>query len=262
MKKFKALFLMSLSLATGVTMISSCGGQKPEDEVRSYSRYFIEKLSANQIDSIQSSYPDIVKADSIIPIQSDTIIVVKTADGDFNATLMDGVILKINRSEDGKLSVKESMGLFAFPNDKLMIAKGTGMVTDSLSDVEIQEKLADEDYFKYIQKEINEKKNNILKINGGTVTNNTDKTIDGSEYTVTKAFYVRGNYFSRGGTSYSSIKGKTLQPGESMKVSLVQALMGMEYLSGIKWNIPDDEVLAKYSPLTGKEYQEYLDSKK
>lgn len=262
MKKLYALFFVPLSLTIGGLVISSCNRTSPEEEVRSYSRYFIEKLAANQIDSLQSAYPEIVMADSIIPIQSDTIIVEKTNDGNFNVTLMDGVSLKINRAKDGHMTVKESNGLFAFSKDKLMIAEKTGMLTDSLSDVAIQEKLSDDEFFNYIQNIINDKKNNILIISGGKVTNNSNKTIEGNDYNVIKAFYVRGMFMGAGSTSYSDIKGKTLEPGKSMNISLVQALMGIEYLSGIKWVISEEEFLTKYAALTGNEYQEYLSSKK
>lgn len=259
MKKLTTIIL----LFAVIGLIASCGKKTtPEDEVRNYGNYFVEKLNANQLDSLKITYPGIAEADSIVAIKSDTIVVTETAPGLYDLTIAEGVILKVNRSEDGNITVTESRGLFAFPDNKLVIAKKTGMWNDTISDAQLNERMKDEEFFKYIDKNVNAKKNKILTINGGTVTNNTDKTIDGSEFTVTKAFHVRGNYFSRGATSYSSIKGKTLKPGESMRVSLVQALMGMEYLSGIKWVIPQEEVITKYIPFSGNEYQEYLDSKK
>lgn len=259
MKKFATI----LMLFAGIGLIVSCGKKaSPEDEVRNYGKYFVEKVNANQIDSLTASYPDISKADSIAPLQSDTILVVEIAPGQYDLTLAEGITLKINRSEDGDITVEESRGLFVFPADKVEIAKKTGLANDSTSDKLMGEKIKDDDFFKYLDNDIKNSKSKLLTIKGGTVTNSSQKVIDGNDYKVIKRFVVAGNYFSKGGASFSSINGKTLQPGESMKIPLVQALMGMESLSGIKWQIPDEEVIVKYIPFTGNEYQEYLDSKK
>ena len=259
MKKFATI----LMLIAGIGLIASCSKKAtPEEEVRNYGKYFVEKLNANQLDSLTASYPDISKADSIVPLQSDTILVVETAPGQYDLTLAEGVALKVNRSEDGNITVEESRGLFAFPADKVEIAKKTGMVNDSISDKLMGERIKDDDFFKYVDDGIKKSKSKLLTIKGGTVTNNSQQVIDGKDYKVIKNFYVHGNYFSPGGSSNTYSNGKTLKPGESMKISLVQALMGWETLTGIKWQIPDEEIIVKYIPFTGKEYQEYLDSKK
>lgn len=40
------------------------------------------------------------------------------------------------------------------------------------------------------------------------------------------------------------------------------AMMGVENLENIKWLLPDEQLISKYVTFSGKEYQEYLDSKK
>ena len=63
MKNF-AFFVM---LFAGIGLLASCGKKTtPEEEVRNYGKYFVEKLNANQLDSLTASYPDISKADSIV----------------------------------------------------------------------------------------------------------------------------------------------------------------------------------------------------
>lgn len=256
-------FAFIVMLFAGIGLLASCGKKTtPEEEIRNYGNYFVEKLNANQIDSLKATYPDIATADSIVPLKSDTIIVAEIIPGEYDVTIAEGVKLKVNRTEDGNISVMESRGLFAFPSDKVDIAKKTGMVNDSTSDKQMGEKIKDDDFFNYLDDGIKKSKSKLLTIKGGTVTNNSQQVIDGKDYKVIKNFYVHSNHLSPGGSSNSYINGKTLKPGESMKISLVQALMGWETLTGIKWQIPDNEIIVKYIPFTGKEYEEYQKSKK
>ena len=152
MKKF--LFYFNISIAF-IGILYSCDSSKkqspkeninPEEDVRNYGRYFIEKLSANQLDSLKASYTDIAKADSLVPFKSDTIMVVETSPGQYDMTLAEGISLKVIRSDDGNISVTESKGLFAFPTDKVDIAKKTGMWDENLSDTKINERLNDVDF--------------------------------------------------------------------------------------------------------------------
>lgn len=274
--KMKKIYILPV-LALGM-LAAACGGGKngenakptPEEEVRAYAKYFVAQLDSNRLDSIKVTYPDIALADSIAPLKSDTIIVAQAAPGQYNVTLAEGVTLKATRGADGKISVTESRGLFYFPADKVELAKKTGMWNDSISDRQLSERLKDEDFFKYVTKSNKAKLSKMLVIGkwpelyGGnqTVTNKSDKTIDGSDYSVVKSFTTRGDYFSRGGVSYSTIKGKTLKPGASMSEYVNVAPMGAERLERIKWNMSDEELIAKYVTFTGKEYDDYLKTKK
>lgn len=255
-----------------ILLLSSCGSGKPapEEEVRVYGKYFVEKLASNQLDSLKSSYPDITAADSIAAFKSDTILVTETSQGKYDVKLAEGVVLKATRSEDGVIQVTSSKGVFTFRSDLVDLARKTGMWQDSLSDKQLSERMKDEEFFKQIR---NNNKNRLSKLlvigkspgyPGGnqSVTNKSDKTIDGSDYNIVKAMYIRGNYFSPGRTVYSSVKGKTLKPGESMRVRVEVAMMGVENLENIKWLLPDEQLISKYVTFSGKEYQEYLDSKK
>lgn len=280
MKKLMSFCALLLIMSVGVI---SCGNKiSPEDEVRNYGKYFLEKLSANQLDSLKASYPDITKADSIVPVQSDTIIVVESVPGNFDMTLAKGITLKVTRSEDGNISVTESKGLFAFPADKMDIAQKTGLTNDSISDKVLADRMKDKDFFEYINKQVEQKKNSILSfskrltvtkspmymMDSGsgyyTITNNTDKDIKGSDYNMIFKYTYIG-YIPGVGTmpSNTSIeKGKDIPAKGSIRITrYFSGHDGIEF-KGIKINIPDEEVIAKYVPFTGKEYQEYLNTKK
>lgn len=273
------LKLMPASLLMMLAAMSwSCGEKtKPEDEVRNYGRMFIEKVSANQIDSLKGSYPDISKADSIMPLKSDTIMVAATAEpGEYDLTLTEGVVLKVTRQEDGGINVKESKGLFAFPEDKVDIAKKTGMWDDSLNDSQLADRMKDDDFFQFISSRSNINPKDIISVGKLVVTkdwpgiemesgrgyylftNKTDMPIAATDYVVLMA---GENAYSGERWNYTK-PGLNLEPKGTAKLSVEFRPRADPSVKGIKFNISDEELKAKFAPLKGNEYQEYLDSKK
>lgn len=229
-----------LLLATvGGLFLSSCSHDKkatPEDEVRRYGKYFVEKLSANQLDSLKSSYPDLLAADSVMKIQSDTILVADNGSSKYDVTLAEGITLKVSRADDGKISVTESHGLFAFPADKLATAKKTGLWYASLTDKQLSERMKDDGFFAYIRSK-QPSAGNIITIGkfvsqsegfGGTgyytLTNNTDVAISGADYTISFVSsyptYIPGsNAIDEWVTKKSSEPGKDIAPKGSVKIT-------------------------------------------
>ena len=263
-------------------MLCACGGSKkasPEEEVRIYGKYFIEKVSAPQLDSLQASYPDIVNADSIVPIQSDTIIVTESAPDQYNMTIAEGVILKLNHFDDGHFTVTESNGLFAFPKDKLDLAKKTGMWEDKLSDSELAKRINDEGFTDYLKKIKTVKTSDIFSISkmkipkeiyGITdttqpITNLTDQEISGNDYSVILEYYFQmaatdeDDGVEKGTTI---LKGKNIRPGGTVEFPVEYGFRGSSEIKSIKWNLTPEQLQEKFAVYTGKEYQEYLDSKK
>lgn len=279
MKTLNTLWLLAIGL-----LIISCSGEKkitPQEEVRNYGKYFVEKLSANQLDSLKSTYPDIAIADSIVPLKSDTVIVVETTPGHYRLTLAEGVDLTANRADDGTISITGSKGLFAFPEEKVDLAKKTGMWDDNLSDAQLNERMKDEEFFKYIQNQIKKKTSNIIQIGkfsyssqvedmfkdsaipapgSQTLTNLSEIPLDGSEYTI-----VREEYFCAQGVDE---KGKTTEKGKaipsrgSIKIKAEKSNRSGNLVKEIKWKLTPQQLQEKFAPFTGKEYQEYLESKK
>ena len=279
MKKF--LLILNLSIAF-IVMLCSCGGKKtsPEEEVRNYGKYFVEKLNANQVDSLTASYPDIAKADSIMPISSDTIIVAENAPGQFVVTLAEGITLKVNRSEDGNITVAESKGLFAFPADKVDVAKKTGMWDDNLSDARLNERMKDEEFPKYLKKIKTVKTKDIISIGRlkepkelygimdttQPLTNLTDKAIDGKDYSVVVEYewsYPAFDWDDDGFEKGKEVKsGKNIPPKGSVNYAMEIGFRGYSKIVAIKWKLTPEQLQEKFASYTGKEYQEYLDSKK
>lgn len=269
-------------LSAAAIVVASCGSKAtPEDEVRNYSAYMVEKLSANQIDSIKTAYPDIVLADSIAPLQSDTIIVVETTPGQFDVTLAEGITLKMSRDEDGNIAVTESKGLFAFPADKKDIAQKTGMWDDSLNDAQMSERMKNDDFFAYIAATKTVQPSKIISIgrfknNGnGTgyypITNNTDMAIAGNDYEfviVTSVPVFEGRAVDYWDTKTGTEPGKDLEPNVTTQVTsqvnetfFAGEVGPAKEIKSVKFKIPDNELKAKFVKYNGNEFQEYLSQK-
>ena len=255
--------------------------KKPEEEVRKFGSYFVEKISAGQLDSIKDFYPEISIADSIIPLKSDSIIVMEFAPNQYDVTLTEEVTLKINRSENGYITVTESKGLFAFPEYKVDIAKKTGMWEDNLTDAQLNERLKDEDFFKFIKKSktVNDKK--IISVGQVQpndkniescgfcdghliITNQTDVFISGDDYELVNKVGYQGQAtdYDDGYSEFGSHeKGKDLEPYGKARY---EAEWGFRVYNNyrIKWKLTKEQLQEKFAPFTGNEYQEYLDLKK
>ena len=290
----KILFLLSISIAFGGTLLSSCNGSKkptPEEEVRNYGKYFVEKLNANQLDSLKAVYPDLANADSIVQVKSDTILVAETMPGQYNLTLANGVTLKISRDEDGNISVIESIGLFAFPADRVDIAQKTGMITEATNDIQKSEALRNEAFFNWLDKYISDQLQSALVIKEDvprvkkesvyselydgyttfmttiqpfTIYNNGNVPISGADYTVFYTYEIEREEAPEG-TFTRSKKGISLNPGESGQIVITTDDSPFRppvvRNPRIKWN-KSDKVNKNNYKFSGKEYQEYLKSNK
>lgn len=266
--------ILSLT-AVGALIASSCGGSQkltPEQEVRNYGKYFTEKISVGQLDSLKITYPDILLADSLTPLKSDTILVVETVPGKYELTLAEGVLIKLVRTDDGNITVEESRGLFAFPDDKVKIARKTGMWDNKLNDAELNKRMKDKDFFDYIAKNKTVNPKNIITIgkrivdyedpNLGTtdnhliLTNNTDIPISGADYKIPYHWEV---WEDQGNDAYD---GKDLPPHGTARINWSEGAEGDREFKAIKWNLTPKQLQEKFGAFTGNEYQEYLDSKK
>lgn len=268
-------------LALGILV--SCGDNAnkslPEDTVREYGKYFVEKLAANQLDSLKATFPDIINADSLISLQSDTVIVSESSPGIFEVILNPDVSLTVSLSEDGDIRVTDSYGLYKFDAEKMDLAKKTGMWNQSISDVKLNERLKDEGFINYLSKNRSVKNSDIISIGKmqdhspdvegyetlkQPLTNLTDQPIDGGDYDLVVKYYFpadpfRGVEFSEG---KKLIEGINI-PARDKAYFEGEIRAGQEYrVVDIEWKLSPEELQEKFAPYTGSEYQEYLNSKK
>lgn len=273
--KRKVLNLMALCLSL-IVMIS-CGGKKKE--VQTFGETFAGYVNAGQLDSIKAVYPTF-SFDSVAPLTSDSISVTES-DGIYKVNFAGGKWIEVSVGNDGALTVVNSKGVAAFPQDKYDIAVATGMLTDSIADMQAVEMLNDSTYFAWLSDKAKESYNNALTVKAGksktgamlgeglyrvtctiTIKNNTDQDIAGKDYAI---FYtgVGNNDSDIGGT----VKWSSGKPGIDVKAG--QEASTTITTNGLQIKNPQarlkmsmDEYIAKYYKPSGNEYKEYLSSKK
>lgn len=248
----------------------------PEETVREYGKYFKDKVALDELDSLIATYPDISKADSVVNLESDTILVDVVDKGKvYDMTLTDGVTLRVELGKKGEIKVQESHGLFAYPENKLKIAKQTGAWEEKLNDAELNERMTDEGFFDWLQEQVKKKTSNIISLGSGgggtrSVHNNTDQPIDAGDYTVSikewypeyKYDYYWDSYYEDVKTKKYSTKGKAIPPHGS--VSYEHYNDGYWYgkeVTGVSMKLSQDELQRRFAPYTGDEYNQYQKQK-
>lgn len=123
-------------------LIASCSST--EKEVAKFATDFATKVSKNQKNSLLEVWPDVAKADSLaLTFNADSIAVEPTqTEGQFKVNFGNADMI-VTVSEDGKMTVGETKGLFAWPEDKVSMALATGWITKDLNDIQKQERFAD-----------------------------------------------------------------------------------------------------------------------
>lgn len=268
----KKIFLFA-AVCVALSGMISCSGGKAKDFANSFAGY----VNAGQLDSVKAVYPT-ADFDSIAPLTTDSIEITEN-DGIYHIEFGSNKWIEAKENEDGTFTVENSKGLAAFPQVKYEIAVSTGMLNDSTPDTKAKELLNDSAYFAWLDDKAAESIQNVLSLNYGkpklrssiyseavtgtlvcTVTNNSDKEIKGDDYSITYRQVAENS--SDGSVPRSSIKrkkkGVDVAPGQSVNITLSQRnCVGFKDVSVVSNNGD----FTHYKP-TGKEYQEYLDSKK
>lgn len=274
----KLLFGITCSL---IFLITACGGDK-QQKVHSFVETFAGYVNAGQLDSIKVMYPE-ANFDSIVPLSTDSVKINET-DGITRVDFGSGKWIEIQEGEDGNITIVNSKGIAAFPEDKMQLAVNTGMLNLEDTDVRTQELLNDTEYFAWLEKNFDHgdyviqikpgKYKNIWKPNWGegskgsitvTLTNLSDAPISGSDYFITYKTNESNGYTDdsrRNYTKNNKRKGIDLNPKESGTINLSEWETYKFYNFEIKPAEGKEQVLKYQFKPTGKEYQEYLDSKK
>ena len=229
--------LSFVACAVSALTLVSCGGASSEeakekalDSVKVFAVDMATKVSKNQKDSVVMAYADAAKADSLaLSFVADSVKVLEIDSVTFSADFGGGKVIGVKKDVQGKLTVFESKGLFAYPDKDLDFAKKTGMWTDSLTDAQFAERFATKEEFrKYLISTFDSYSPLVVK-RGGTdsyeavpgtnlivstqkfiVTNRSDKPISGSEYNVRLTWFD-----NMSGDCQETKKGRDLAPNAS-----------------------------------------------
>lgn len=272
-------------MAMGLMFAACVGKFGASGDVKDYALYFIEKLKANQVDSLAKSYPDILNADSLVDlsgIDPEKIEVNETGPGFYEIVFSPEVKLIVKRSDSGKIQVMESYGVFAYPQIALERARSVGMLTDDVSDVTLRQRFYDEEFVEWLLDKTFESAGGSVSLTPGrasyqsdyysecvavtlpvTVKNNGSTSVSGSSYNIvyTEEYPTCSDGSSPNGYSQHTRRGVDLEPGESQQITLREGCAIAIRNPRIEFTETREEYFQNNFEPTGKEYQEYLSSK-
>lgn len=183
--------------------------------------------------------------------------------------------IDVKREEAGSFVVINSHGIAAFPEYKMKIAQETGMLSEDMSDTEIQLRMSDNRFFNWMKSKVE----NVISIVPGPVkrtgpehgdgtnddgiyvfsdckvTNNSSVAISGKDYTIS---YIQ-KLDLPGYWPYSSSRkknGEDLNPGETKTIKIRGN--GNKIINiAVKLNLSPEKIASLIKP-TGKEYVEFI----
>lgn len=274
----KNLFSLSFLLALVFLLSASCQNKKEngvsaEDDVTRFAQWFVAKVSAGETDSIKPVYPGIEFGKDFVSVNADTVQIYEFLPDQFEVSLSNGVRMKVDRSNKGTMSIIETRGLFSFPKEKVELAKQTGMWDDGLNDVQLAERMRDEEFFKYIKNLLVTDSNKIITVGAFVsasgeiegegwypIYNNSNVKIEGREYSIVMDEW---NYDKETDTEiYTTVTrpGKDIQAHGSAQVKVGGGGADGNKIKSIQWNLSPEEIEAKFATFTGNEYQEFINS--
>ncbi|MDE7414511.1 MAG: hypothetical protein K2N05_12100 [Muribaculaceae bacterium] len=267
-------------------LLLSCGKSSESNKVITTAETFARYANNNHLDSIKMIYPT-ADFDSVARISIDSISVKDLGNLQYRVNFNPSQWIELKEKEDGSLTVVGSRGVAAFPPEKYRIALQTGMVADSISDLKVKQLLNDSTYFSWLNDRIKSQTKEPIALTQGkrtlkhgvdlqgrpcegsverlecTVTNTTERPIAGKDYaiTYTYSYYTCSDGSSPDGRARDRKLGVDLAPGESAKITLAAMDYGIKNVA-VKFNVPVDSFYDASKSYTGKEYAEYLNSKK
>lgn len=263
----KIYFLSAVCL---LAILSGCG---KTHQVQKFAIDTVKKMNANLRNEVEAVYPASAKADSLgFEIVKDSINVIQSnQEGVYVVSFGEGKELTIKDSDKG-MEVLESKGAFKYPENDLKLAKQTGALSDTLSDVLNAERMA---HFNNMRLHLIQtfKGPKFLKLARSSahasgdfafnysatitykVTNTLDVPISGSDYKL--AYTISDLRF--GMSSSQSKPGYDLAPGESKTYTLKCGYYNDISNVRIKHSGTKEELFEKHFIPTGDEYDKYLE---
>ena len=143
---------------------------KKDDDVKQFVAQFAQAVAAGDRQTICNFYPDAADADSLnFSYDEDTLQVIENNENEWKVTGVEGKEIIIARKEGEKtLYIKESHGVFAYPDTLFTMAKGTGWYDASLNDKQNAERLSDKDFISWMNKKSKQDLKSKLKVTKAT----------------------------------------------------------------------------------------------
>ena len=284
-----ALLLTAIA-GGGYWWYSQSKGDFGDQEARQLVEQFAKAVETGDNLVIHNLYPN-CNADSLVFKYDKNNIQIERKENEWLVKGADDVVLIIVKNEDNTIKIKESYGIFSYPDSLLTVAKATGWYDKNLNDIQNAERLSDGGFIKwlkeYIKRAIKDnvkisKKSQYLDDNFDnainvyahgcdfkcthtiTISNENNFVIPSKDYYISVIHKSNDNYdyFQ---TNKRSIGGKSIPANGTVSYTWQDV-----HFEGT-WSYEDDVMLV-YNPsldkmpelsfFTGTEYEEYESSKK
>lgn len=278
MKKYFYPILIVLALA-GVASFGSCkkDNSRPVTEnkpktmdINEFANFFIDLVSRNEKDSIYAYYQDILKADSIsFTPTGEPFKIADLADGTYEIIYSPALRVIVGKDDKGNFSVLKTYGLFAYDSLRMDLARRSGMLTDTVTDLMLSQRIKDDEFFKYLEERAQVRNEDILEIGEPVyysedgfagripILNRTDTVVEANEYVINMHSMTLINGEEDNQTLM--IPGRTIAPKDTIMVEVLNSPEHILRVTSIRFNMTQEQLSDKYAPLTGREYAEYLE---
>lgn len=278
MNKLKTI-VCAFALILSLTGIISCGGGESR-KIKSFGEKFASFVNTNSRDSIETVFPA-ADFDGYVPLSTDSITVKDNGGGLYTINYSSTRKIEVAVEKDGRIVVKNSKGIAAFPKEKFDLAKATGMINDDTDDLYARKLLDDDNYFEWLRMTYLNNGRYKIKITPGktkelwkdmwgeafkgtvtvTLTNLTDTPISADDYSISYKARESNGYTDETQRSYTKShtrKGISLGPRETGKITLTDWLTEKYFDFEIIPANGKEELLQFAFKPTGNEYNEYL----
>ena len=240
---------------------------------------FAEKVSKNQKDSLTAIWPDVVKADSLaLAFAADSISVEPTQTAGQYKVNFGNADMLVTMAEDGKMTVGETHGIYAWPTEDIDFAKKTGQWKDGLNDLELAERMGDKEFKTLVTADFSKKMQDALKaekkiimikdqvnppepgIMAAIIHNNSDIAFSASDYNVVFRYCDLHDMMTER-YSFETKPGKDIPANGTVQVACDFTGRYFPQSASVKMKLSNEQLAAKYFKPTGNEYEEYLKTK-
>ena len=269
----------ALAIAMMGLMLGLCSCDKTNDEIREFLQQYYAAVQAGNKEEMAKFYPAAADADSVaFQLNIDSLKIEKLEDGNYFVNIAPGVDATLAHSDDGKMEILSSHGMFAYPAGRLYFAKKTGQYKPELNDAANALRMGDERFMASLSEQIfgEIKKNIKLSTSSSstmwdgfpanestlTVTNNNDFDLPGDAYTAYAKLYAC-MFDESMGFGLAKTRGFSGKPIPAHgKVSYYLGKHDYEYeywdAGSVTINaLPDGMIASLYTP-TGNEYDQFV----
>lgn len=284
-----SIFKVFMLLSTVLLLLTSCDSNK--DKAEALSKQFIEAVNGNDKSTIFDLYPKAQKMKNLFIVKEITageIVVEKNEEtGYYTATLDNQKKQKLVFETDNvnNLSIINSYGVLQLDSINYELALKTGVPLKKLSDIELGQLFREENFLYYLQNLYSEAANGYIYVDTQgrygwgrrygnsyaemliTVTNYGETFMPGDDYSLEVEAYRKSTGEKLGtktrfGQDLVAHETTTLNvPCDEFYNAAVNYDLSWNTMIHIR-NYTKSQLLLKYAPLKGTEYEDYIMAEK